>query len=285
VVHAGFDVNQETSSGWSTLLIAIVFNNPQVVSRLQQLGAQLSDINQERHGYTPLMLACLIENREGVLTLLELGAETNYASWKNGETALMFASSVIDAEVVHMMVEAGANVNARDDWGRIPLHYAIGGGVENVRVLIEMGADVNAQDNRGYTPLMYITDETEQGEEIADMLKAAGGTADIYFVVSARIDEILTLFENEDYQTLQADYIHPVTRRNFLFSDGEKGVYQALESYGRMISYWNIHGIAHKIWINREETEATVVVKHGGRETVLILWKHGDEWLLGNIGP
>jgi hypothetical protein len=41
VAKAGFDVNQETSSGWSPLLMALVYNDPQVAARLSELGAKL----------------------------------------------------------------------------------------------------------------------------------------------------------------------------------------------------------------------------------------------------
>ena len=47
------------------------------------------------------------------------------------------------------------DVNARDTFGRTALHYACSAGqLELVKVLIENGADVNQKNNGGETPLI-----------------------------------------------------------------------------------------------------------------------------------
>ena len=56
-----------------------------------------------------------------------------------------------DAEFVQLLIDAGANVNARHIYRRTPLFYA--DTAELVRTLIGAGADPNAQDGDGSTPL------------------------------------------------------------------------------------------------------------------------------------
>lgn len=52
------------------------------------------------------------------------------------------------------LLDAGADVNAHDEVGSTPLHFAAKGESEEViRLLIDSGADVNATNNRGETPL------------------------------------------------------------------------------------------------------------------------------------
>ncbi|MDR2459371.1 MAG: ankyrin repeat domain-containing protein [Deltaproteobacteria bacterium] len=56
-------------------------------------------------------------------------------------------------------IKAGANVNAKDDWGETPLHIAAASmfiNSEVVRALINAGANVNARNNYGLTPLTTL---------------------------------------------------------------------------------------------------------------------------------
>lgn len=66
---------------------------------------------------------------------------------------MLFACLQNDLEVVKILVEAGADVNARDAHLIPPLFLA--NTAETARFLLEHGADVNARDDKGRTPLIY----------------------------------------------------------------------------------------------------------------------------------
>lgn len=69
------------------------------------------------------------------------------------------------------LLDAGTPVDTIDDGGRTALHHAVMSGQEAlVRLLIERGADVNAKDRGGCYPLMRLQDTPE----IARLLLAAG---------------------------------------------------------------------------------------------------------------
>ncbi|XP_072229854.1 poly [ADP-ribose] polymerase tankyrase-2-like [Leuresthes tenuis] len=69
-------------------------------------------------------------------------------------TPLHFAAGFGRKDVVHFLLQNGANVHARDDGGLISLHNASSfGHAEVVSLLLHYGADANARDNWNYTPL------------------------------------------------------------------------------------------------------------------------------------
>jgi ankyrin repeat protein len=73
-------------------------------------------------------------------------------------TALHYAANSGHKNVVALLIEKGADVDAKDYHFRTPLHYAIGD-LEVARLLVESGADVNVQDKEGRTPLDYAESE------------------------------------------------------------------------------------------------------------------------------
>ena len=87
--------------------------------------------------------------------MLKQGADVN-ASQGDGTTALHWAAMKGDAEMVQMLVTAGANLRATTRLGAyVPLYLAAKGGHSAaVAGLLAGGADVEAASATGATPLM-----------------------------------------------------------------------------------------------------------------------------------
>ena len=73
---------------------------------------------------------------------------------KSSDTPLHKAARQGDAEAIVVLIDAGANPNAKDDSGDTPLHRAAKGGhAKAIAALLAAGADPNAKDIGGFTPL------------------------------------------------------------------------------------------------------------------------------------
>ena len=68
---------------------------------------------------------------------------------------------VKSGSVLRLLLERGADVNARNDRGRTPLHEVSHNGavLEVVHLLLEHGADVEAKDNDGKIALQHASEE------------------------------------------------------------------------------------------------------------------------------
>ena len=86
----------------------------------------------------------------GILACISVGERDSL-----GRTPLhLVAKHGADRSVVEVLLERGADIEARDDFNDTPLHTAIAGDRLNVLVvLLENGADIQARSDYGDTPL------------------------------------------------------------------------------------------------------------------------------------
>jgi len=105
-------------------------------------------------GRTPLHLAARYgADRSVVAVLLERGADIE-ARGNYDNTPLHTAIASDRLDVLVALLENGADIEARDDFGDTPLHNASRASKPAiVEVLLDFGADIEARDNLDNTPL------------------------------------------------------------------------------------------------------------------------------------
>ena len=119
-----------------------------------------------------LPLAAGVGNLARVRSLVEQGADVD-AKDELGWTPLHWAASLGRTETVEFLAAKGANVNARDNRGNTPLHDAAAAGHRDMtELLIGKGADTAPRDKQGWTPLMYA--EQRRHSEVAELLRKHG---------------------------------------------------------------------------------------------------------------
>jgi uncharacterized protein len=75
----------------------------------------------------------------------------------DGSTALLWAASQNDTDLVSRLLQAGANANVRNQLGATPLaEAAFNANTEMIKALLDAGADPNAPGADGQTPLMIV---------------------------------------------------------------------------------------------------------------------------------
>lgn len=142
---------------------------PVEVSTMIKSGAKVNAL--DIYGCTALHFA---PSGEIARLLLDAGAYVDVGDLC-GQTALFQAAYDGNVEVVSVLIEYGAEVNAHDQHGFAPLHSTPSAKI--VKLLVEAGADIDARDELGRTALFTAT--TDRKTEVVSTLLELGADVEI----------------------------------------------------------------------------------------------------------
>ena len=142
---------------------------------------------RDRERWVPLHGAADWGQLQAVKMLIERNADIHIRN-EFGTTPLHLAASAWvkrnQVDIMQVLLDHGANPNARDDddatplhnssWWKKPAHVTRRGTVEGVCLLLKHGAIIDAEDNQGRTPLQLALEYGR--DDIAACLKEHGAT-------------------------------------------------------------------------------------------------------------
>jgi uncharacterized protein len=183
LLAAGADAKTVIKDGETVLMAAARTGNPRSVQMLIERGA-LVDARESRMGETALMWAVAENHPEAAKVLIAHGADVNgrtpdlkfpkdrfglegvltilpHGQW----TPLMYAARQGSLEAARVLVDAGADKNARDpDLSTPAIIATINGHYDVAGMLVERGADPNLTDTAGMAVLYAAVDMNTLGE-------------------------------------------------------------------------------------------------------------------------
>ncbi|KAF3766656.1 hypothetical protein M406DRAFT_86207, partial [Cryphonectria parasitica EP155] len=193
LVNIGLDPSARNDNDYSHLMKAVDAGHRDAASYLISKGADIH-LGSPRLG-SPLRMACRNADLPLVRLLVEAGADVNELDQRSGESILQACmvdrhgsqavikylveeqktdvnlgggrykhpminnarSGYIDCELIaELLVRNGAKVNARDEAGRMPIHYSVLRGTWFMQTLLDLGSDVEATDKLGRGILHYV---------------------------------------------------------------------------------------------------------------------------------
>jgi len=159
-------------------------------------SASVSDISQA------LIYACMgtLDTSYIVLLLVEQGADINVkGDW--GRTALHFACNKGHIQSARILMHHSADIDAEDTDRWTPLHHANNKmQIECIKLLVERGANVNAKDGLGLTPLHHACRDGHK--DCVQLLLDSGA-----YVNARDVNKCTPLHEACDYDNLECAQI------------------------------------------------------------------------------
>ena len=181
----GVNVNQKGKFGETSLHWASAEGHLEIAKFLLQNGADVNGKTKKHCSSFNVILSVDESVVELRLKYLEIEDIRNQAeitgrqvqtmmiprlAFASGDSPLHSAAQWGNLEIVKLLLQNGADVNAKNKWGETPLHYAaVFDHKEIARVLLDAGADINAKDNDGQTAFKVVS--SAKGKSLDDMAK------------------------------------------------------------------------------------------------------------------
>jgi ankyrin repeat protein len=154
---------KDSKEGRTALLWAVRHNRNDMVEALLDKGA--SQKAKDKRGYTALVTAALYANPDTLSLLLDRAGRPEQDAAEM--PLLLYAAAAGRTDNIRLLLEKGADINARDDYGHTALMWAAKGGKKDVvKFLLEKGADAGLRDKEGKMAL----DVAKADDELMAML-------------------------------------------------------------------------------------------------------------------
>ncbi len=180
LINSGASVNAKENMGLTPIHFAAGEGNRAIVSALVDRGADIRATSAA--GITVVHACAMHGNAETLRLLLSIGAtgDVNAKDEIGNAPAHYAVENMNDAfGCTSALLAAGAEVNSIADTGGTPLHQACSkkGTIELVRLLLSYGASVNPKDNEGRAPIHYAADKDDADIALALLESGADVTA------------------------------------------------------------------------------------------------------------